>query len=76
MTQRRAERLNQIVECLSRAGQAGMSRREISECLGLKMSPYIIDLVEFLVRKKYATKALDGNVYPATFRYFLIEREK
>lgn len=70
MTPRKADRLNTMLQCLDRAGAAGLNRREFAACLGLKVTPYLTALLETLIEHGYATKAIDQAVYPPAWRYF------
>lgn len=72
MTQRKADRLNDMLECLNRAGTAGMTRRQFAECMGLKISPYLTELVETLVTHGYATKLMDNSGKLPTWKYYPI----
>jgi DNA-binding IclR family transcriptional regulator len=73
MTQRKANRLNEMLACLGRGGQAGMSRKEMAECLGLKVSPHLVAMLDILIDHGYARKALDESVYPPAWKYYMIE---
>lgn len=72
MSQRRADRLNYMLECLNRAGEAGMSRKQFAECMGLKSSPYITELAETLVSTGHATKQMDYSEKLPTWKYYLV----
>jgi DNA-binding IclR family transcriptional regulator len=73
MTQRKLERLNHLLECLGRGGQSGMTRREMAACLEMKVTPHLVAMLDTLIDHGYARKLLDETVYPAAWRYYLIE---
>lgn len=70
MTEVKARRLNSLVECLDRAGAAGMTRRQFAECLGIKVSQYLTGLLETLITDGYARKEMDYSMYPPAWKYF------
>ena len=74
MSHRRADRLNNMLECLSRAGAAGMTRRQFADCMGLKISPYLTELVETLVADGHATKELDLSQKLPTWKYYVVQQ--
>jgi DNA-binding IclR family transcriptional regulator len=75
MTPRKADRLNTMLECLDRAGASGLNRREFAQCLGLKVTPYLSQLLETLIQHGYAQKSLDNTVYPPAWRYYPIAQD-
>ena len=76
MTGRRADRLNDMLECLNRAGAAGLNRREFAKCLDLKVTPYLGQLLETLIEHNYATKIMDNSVYPPAWRYYPTQQQQ
>lgn len=74
MTQKRANRLNDIISCISGAGDSGMLRRELAECLKLKVTPHLIGYLEQLVMDGWLRKEQDHNFYPVPWRYFVTEK--
>lgn len=73
MTQKKVDRLNELVNCLGRGGQAGMTRKEMAMCLNMKVTPHLVQMLDFLIDNGYARKALDETVYPYTWRYYYTE---
>lgn len=74
MTKVRLQRLNQIVDCVVRAGGAGATRRQILECLNLKLTPHFRSLIDQCLHEGYLTAVLDDNVHPAIWRYFATDK--
>lgn len=70
MTQPRADKLNLIVDCLNRAGAAGMVRKEIAECLGIKVSPYLNELLKTVIDHGFARAEWEMTTYPHRWRYW------
>jgi len=70
MTQRKADRLNALLECLNRAGAKGMVRKEVADCLGIKVSPYLNELLHIIVAEGYAYAEWEMTTYPHRWRYW------
>jgi len=66
----RANRLNDVVNCILKSGGVGATRKEIADCLQIKVTPYLNQLCDQVVAEGYATKEMDYNVYPGAWRYY------
>lgn len=69
MTQVKANRLNHIVACIQQGGTDGMTRKQLAECLQLKLTPYLLELIKTVVDAGYAKVTQDQSVYPPVYRY-------
>lgn len=73
MSELKANRLNSIVQCIAQGGAAGVTRRQIAACLGLKVTPYLTGLIQTVMDAGYASAQMDYSVYPPANRYYLTE---
>ena len=75
MTVERADKLNLIVAALHGAGATGLTRSEIAAALGLKKSPYLLQLIQQVLDKGYAVGFMYQNCYPPRFIYYYRDPE-
>jgi hypothetical protein len=66
----RQDRLKDVCEVVWAADGVGVTRGDVARALGLKLSPYIIDLLDDLVAAGWVTKVWVGDTYPAGYRYY------
>lgn len=69
MTKVRLKRLNQIVDCVVEVGGAGASRKQIADCLKIKVSSYLTTMLNQCVTEGYLKAWLDDEVYPPAWKY-------
>lgn len=70
MTDERATKLDAIVTALIGAGVAGLTRSEIAKVLGIKKSPYLLQLIEQVENDGHAVKEFFEHCYPPRFVYY------
>ena len=69
MTEPRVSKLNLIVEALERADHTGLTRKDIAAVLGIKKSPYLIELIQQILDSGWATAEMKLNSYPPKWKY-------
>lgn len=70
MTDRRKLRLEQMLGALwDCSGAEGCTRRRIAELLGLKKTPYLIELINQLVRDGWISEEIDTASWPHRMIY-------
>lgn len=70
MTEKRAEVLNEIVAFIHASGGVGVTRRQVREHLGLKMTPYLIDLLNKVVEGGWARVEWDMSLKHPSLVYY------
>lgn len=70
MSERVLGKIKAIDECLRRVGQTGATRKEIAECLGLKVTPYLKGMIQELLNRGFARAEWETEAYPPRWRYF------
>lgn len=70
MTVEREGKLIKIVCAIGRGGALGLTRTEIGKALGLKKSPYLLQLIDTVEHEGYTVKEMFQNCYPPRYVYY------
>lgn len=70
MTKYRLNRLNEIVDCVVRVGRGGATRKQIAECLGIKVTQHLTAMINQCIAEGYLTSVLDDAMPRKTWKYF------
>ena len=61
MSDERADRLNALVDFVHSRGGVGVTRREIAEHLGLKMTPYLLELIKQVIDAGWMVEHVENH---------------
>ena len=76
MAKLRQDRLQDVCEVVYSSDGVGVTRGDVARALGLKLSPYIIDLLDELVASGYVIKEWNAAFYPAGYRYYPVPEKE
>jgi len=74
MSKRRLIQLNQIVDCVVQTGGGGATRKQIAECLQIKVSPYLHQLLQQCLDEGYLVGELDDSGKRRSWKYTATDR--